>query len=198
MSDFIVAKSGEHFAYDSFGCSVPFYTETVSLEHFISLAFLSLLETVPVPSGLSFPVCFVASCSFFCLLTIGIPSSCSPGQSHSQYSMISEFGPFHLASLPGFTCLHQYPTGLSTCTCPSSPELTSFCMSHLSGWCYPMARPRASVQLWLSVAFTAHIQSVTKIWWWHVLNISLFIVHTAITLLKCPRVLVRLLKMTYQ
>lgn len=30
MSDFIVAKSGEHFAYNSFGYSVPFYTETIS------------------------------------------------------------------------------------------------------------------------------------------------------------------------
>lgn len=64
MSDFIIAKSGEHFAYNSFGCSIPFYSETISLEHFHYLAFLSLLETVPV---LLRPVFSCLLCGFLSL-----------------------------------------------------------------------------------------------------------------------------------
>lgn len=185
MSDFIIAKSGEHFTYNSFGCSVPFYTETISLEHLHSLAFLSLLELSPSSSDLSFPVCFVASCPFFCLSTIGIPSLCSPGRSHPTTTCIPWFLSLYLSVWPFFQVSCVSISTPQAFTLPRAwVHFTSFCMSHLSVGCYPVPRPGASEQLWPSVYFIPHVQSVTKTWWWHLPNVSLFTVHTAIALLN--------------
>lgn len=129
-------------------CTYPFMEETISLEHFHSLAFLSYWKLFLSPSGLSFSVCFVASCPFFCLLTIGIPSSCSPGQSHPITTYIP-FLSLYLSVWPFFQISY-----VSISTPQASPlprtwvHLTSFCMSHLSGWCYLMPRPGASEWPW--------------------------------------------------
>lgn len=143
MSDFIIAKSGEHFTYNSFGCSVPFYTETISLEHLHSLAFLSLLETVPF---LLRPVFSSLLCGFLSLfLSLDywysiFMLSWTVSSNHHLHSMISKFVPFCLAFLPGFMCLHQYLTGLSTSTGLSALYL----LLHVSPQCrmLPSAQAR--------------------------------------------------------
>lgn len=64
MSDFIIAKSGEHFVYNPLGCSAEFY-ETVSfLEHFHFSASCSPLETAFAPQV----------CLFQCALWLLVPN----------------------------------------------------------------------------------------------------------------------------
>lgn len=164
MGDFIIAKSGKHFAYNSFGCSIPFYIETISLEHFHSLVFLLLLEIVPVLFRLVFSnlLCgfLFLFLSLHCWYFIFMLSWTVSSNYHLQ-SMISKFVPFCLAFLWSFICLCQHPTGLSISKCPGAPHV----LLHISSqwWYYPRPRPGAPEQPWPSVSFISYVQSVTKL-----------------------------------
>lgn len=166
--------------------SAAFYDETISfLDHSPYLASLSLLETVPD----TFRPVFSSPLCGFLLLFLSFDYWCSlfmfSRTVSSNHHLDSMYLCVYLSVWPFFCVSINIPIH-DPQAFPISHvwvKLIFPWVSHLSEWSDPVPMQRPQEPFWLCFLYSPH-QSITKTWWGHLTILSLFTVHTTLTLLN--------------